>query len=1390
MEVFGGTTTLSEAVDYSCWLCIDFVLMLELQAISCTLVLTEWSRTLLWGPQWEHVLEAVLTLSQWGYCWCFIATIGSFLVAACFVHRCRTRLSLRRKHTLQLKKRWSTNLRKARFTYKLRSNGLFFLVLVHCSYGVQTMEGQQMQQFLTGIGALLTKQDQVLQNVVENLGTGSTSAAASVAKSLESAARILKTPEHFDASDTMSWVTWRHSFLNWLSYADSRFLDNIIQVEKLSPSDSVETVDWDEAEWDLARKLYAVLTSYLKGTALQLSRSGSEERNGYALWKTLMDHFASATRQRALALSQAIASYPQFKPAAGKTLQEHIMAMEALVQQYDSLHSKPFDREVLLGVLMRLCPEGIRQHLTLSISDTTSYQEVRERILAYERSSRLWSVEDIVKSTTKQTDNMGLAPMEVDQVSKGKGKGKGKGKSKSKGKGNWSDAWSWTSSWFKGGGKQKGKTRDKGKGKSKGKSKGKNKGKGKQKGKLNPDRCRVCGGFGHWGNECPNKQDGVREVRESGQQQQTVPLETRVPSSSSTTYSSVGSTAASTQRSVRRVQMYHVGTPPLQVPEQFNISEVGSEEEEDWSTLTILQGKVRTVKACGDDCWSGDQETGSMCEQYNIFDAEDLSCGVEWPADDAFYWWLSSDQETSFEREATKQEQEKMFVRVVENVEESEWIVLDSGADVSLLPYRCLAGQDIPSPNLQLEDAQGNSLAVGGMKQAQVEFEHCLDDNFGCCISESFVVSNVTNILLSFGRMLKTGWTFGEQLSGDTEMVNRLGFSSCAGILTSPDGRFRIPVFFRKNSLSVLAHVRRATESDVEQPNRGHVRGAYVRMSFDVDSLKEGWSFLENGNPVNKRHGRAFVNPGEALSRVTWRFRTTIALVGPVWEVIEHSQELALLDDLEGDIPGLVLPTTILTFPQRYISPLSDCLCTLVADEQLPEVMDELEKREDEQRGVHLFASEPQVPQELQDVPMLEAKGTAGGHEEQLESVWVNGRELTKDSRVKDLQDGCNFLGINASGSKSKLYDRLCSYVTKQFQKDVDRSRTNLQKLELGPEPVAQKKGMEKPTDPRAIERHEATHLPFAPWCDACLKTKSKEDHTLSNTDEAVESSGIPHIQMDWMYLGRNCPSLVLLDTMTRFGAIFPARTKGAWRALAEFCVKFSLGLNHLGEVVYVMDSEPATLGLLDMIVMIRQDMGYKTSKKVGKPYHKGRTARVERYIQTIRKQSSTLMTSVEDNIHELLDDLHCLRAWALVHSVFLLNRFHEHSAIKATAFETVFGHKYQGKILPFGEFVFGLRQPLKKKGTSVWQGGIWIGKDEADMHVLVTAGGQFHTRSIRRCSHAWRPDVIKSLTSSPWTKTKSSGPVGLLEAPLPAIEEKPERERQQGSYSLGIWSH
>ena len=244
--------------------------------------------------------------------------------------------------------------------------------------------------------------------------------------------------------------------------------------------------------------------------------------------------------------------------------------------------------------------------------------------------------------------------------------------------------------------------------------------------------------------------------------------------------------------------------------------------------------------------------------------------------------------------------------------------------------------------------------------------------------------------------------------------------------LMSPDGEFRIPVFFRKNSLSVLAHVRRASEKSTTTTFSGQVRGAYVKLNLDVSALKDGWSFLENGNPVHKQHGKTFIDLGEALSRVAWRFRTTIVLLGPGWEVVEHSKEIASLPDLGGDIPGILIPTTVLTFPQRHIFPLSDCLCELLTDEQLPELMEESERIEMKEQGIDLFGKEPAGPEELHDLEMLEPRGFAGGRQEQPESIWVNGRELTKESKVKNLQEACNFYGISAGGAKSKLYDRLC----------------------------------------------------------------------------------------------------------------------------------------------------------------------------------------------------------------------------------------------------------------------------------------------------------------------------------------------------------------------------
>ena len=215
---------------------------------------------------------------------------------------------------------------------------------------------------------------------------------------------------------------------------------------------------------------------------------------------------------------------------------------------------------------------------------------------------------------------------------KGKGQ-KGKGKQKGKGRGDWFNAWNWAGRWTKGG-KSKGTT-TKGKGKQKGKSKGKgkqqSKGKGKAKGKLSPDRCRICGEWGHWGNECPQRE--VREVREaSGPAGGQSNVDTRVPSSSPTTYSSVGSTTASTQRAVCRVCMYHVATPPLQFPERYALSEVSSNE--DWATISP---QIRAVTSLDP----------VSCQVFCMSDETDMVVCAESLEDDPFCLWLRAEPQSN-----------------------------------------------------------------------------------------------------------------------------------------------------------------------------------------------------------------------------------------------------------------------------------------------------------------------------------------------------------------------------------------------------------------------------------------------------------------------------------------------------------------------------------------------------------------------------------------------------------------------------------------------------------------------------------------------------------------------------------------------------------------------
>ena len=183
---------------------------------------------------------------------------------------------------------------------------------------------------------------------------------------------------------------------------------------------------------------------------------------------------------------------------------------------------------------MKGIPNDLRRSLMLEMDDKTMYDQMRSRLLAYERSSQTWSAENILSGlgvqgeTTKHKEYQGPISMEIDRIHDGKGKDKGKGK-RGKGKGDGSKGkgrGKGYGGFGRGRGKGKGRGRVKGRGKG-GKGKGKHArqvgekgygGKGKSSGKGKGPVCFNCGRPGHVAAECysnPGKGKGksIRNVQ-------------------------------------------------------------------------------------------------------------------------------------------------------------------------------------------------------------------------------------------------------------------------------------------------------------------------------------------------------------------------------------------------------------------------------------------------------------------------------------------------------------------------------------------------------------------------------------------------------------------------------------------------------------------------------------------------------------------------------------------------------------------------------------------------------------------------------------------------------------------------------------------------------------
>ena len=302
--------------------------------------------------------------------------------------------------------------------------------------------------------------------------------------------KLAAKPVKYD-NDEKTWLEFRFKLENYLTLVDERYVGLLLDAES-QPVANLPTGTEESAVTirTLSHTLYALLATLTTGRSLRLVQR-VPNRNGFEVWRQMAAENAPKTAGRRFAMLQAVLQ-PGMSDNPGK-FEETWKSWEHQMDIYENLSSTKLDDDVKISVVLRECPQKLRDHLLVNSQQFESnYDRLRAIIQAFLNTNKTWIVNDFRETV----------PMDVDYIGKSKGKGKSKSKSKGKSKG-------------KSGNNSKGKSKGKSKDRNQGKGKGKINSKGKGKGKPSNDKeCYVCGKKGHLARDCWSRANHDKMVNE------------------------------------------------------------------------------------------------------------------------------------------------------------------------------------------------------------------------------------------------------------------------------------------------------------------------------------------------------------------------------------------------------------------------------------------------------------------------------------------------------------------------------------------------------------------------------------------------------------------------------------------------------------------------------------------------------------------------------------------------------------------------------------------------------------------------------------------------------------------------------------------------------------
>eukprot|EP00435_Cladocopium_sp_Y103_P071092 s421_g36.t1 len=1039
------------------------------------------------------------------------------------------------------------------------------------------------------------------------------------------ASKVVKIPDAFgnsnSADDQGAWLDFSFSFKQWLFYADAAFENDMAYVEKHLevPVSFTATAEGISSE-QRSKKLFAILSGLLQHRPLKILKQ-VPNNNGLEVWRQLTSIFTPKTKTRALGILSALMGHPAFTKE--KTLLEQIHGLQRLADAYNKASGTTVSDDLLLTTLVKCLPKQIQQHVQLGMTEDTTFEDVKEKVVAFERLSSTWAKERVYSElgmVTSYADSGGPAPMEINYVgSKGKGKSKtGKGKGNPKGKG-----------------KDKGKSKDanKGKGKFQQQQSGKgynspSKGGGKVQSKTaDVNRCNYCGAFGHWKKDCrkfqADKAAGVVRQVESENPSQ------RVASSPSSTGTAQQSPSASSYRSTGNVNRVAFNDSTVVIEDLTEFSDFGASSS---GVLRVLQ-------------------------QVDVAQF-DMTC-----TDSDEFWTFSP----TFADEPNRFHHVRMMSFAAGST--SEQIILDSGADTSALPLSYAHVGESCSHETEGQDyidAQGAKLDIHDTRLATVDLGN------GIVLRERFIIANISCPLLALGHIVRAGW----------ELQHR-----DSGVCLVKNGR-TVDVSFKRNSLCVQGCIRMVSEEDCispksnagAQPVEAPAEIRAIHLEPVLRRLLPGWNKI---NPqlyaLTTRRARFVDTTICPATEMMWLRTTLVFRNGTGWELLEFSEPISELEDLEGEIYDPESVIEVLTLAHVHCVASEDLGFRLVEGDR-PFFDDDTPEEPGPPQPVI------EEPADLDTAEPLEEDRVVPYQDE--DTVTVEGVVFTQDSPLRSLRTGCKSLGLSTRGSKKDCMKRMIEFLKVREMMEAQAVQAKLkQEVERHAVPQA------KPVTPSDAERaaHNLTHEPYQTWCSLCVSHRAKQDVRKRQTHESTSHSVI---SFDFFYCTRMTDEsdkltvLMLTDRDTGMCLALPTLQKGGKSLsylVTEMC-RFVVQCGHT-EVGLRCDGEPSTMALLEATKRALTGLrivAHSEPAPIGD--HRANGA-AEAMVAVIRNKANLLVTQVEEATGckgPVFGCLHPVYAWAIIHSSWL----HNHYVVRhsMTGFERATGRHYSGKLACFGE--------------------------------------------------------------------------------------------------------